>query len=90
MNSMAKRKATITVLQENLDEARRLSGITSVSGVIEEALDRFIRTERLASDVRAYSAIAPTSEEAAHATTSPPWDDLADDTDWEAVYADLL
>ena len=88
IRSMAKRKATITVQQEKVDEARRLSGIDSVSGVIDEALGLLIRAERRRRDVAAYSREPVGSDEVALAAEAPPWDDLADDTDWEAVYSD--
>ena len=32
--------------------------------------------------------VPPTEDEIALATTTPPWDDLADDTDWDALYGD--
>ena len=88
IRSMAKRKATITVQQEKVDEARRLSGIDSVSGVIDEALGLLIRAERRRRDVAAYSRESVGSDEIALAAVTPPWEDLADDTNWEAVYSD--
>jgi hypothetical protein len=85
---MARRKVTITVEQEMVDEARRLSGIQSVSGVIDEALDRLIRAEGRRRDVAAYTRNPGEGDEAALAAVAPSWDDLADNTDWEALYAD--
>jgi hypothetical protein len=84
---MAKQKTTITVERHKVDEARRLSGAASTSAAIDLALDRLIRSERLRRDVAAYTGIPPTEEEVSLAATTPPWSDLADDTDWDAVYA---
>jgi acyl CoA:acetate/3-ketoacid CoA transferase alpha subunit len=85
---MAKQKTTITVERHKVDEARRLTGAASTSAAIDLALDRLIRTERLRKDIAAYTGAPPTEEEVALAGTVPPWSDLADDTDWEALYSD--
>lgn len=85
---MAKQKTTITVERHKVDEARRLTGAASTSAAIDVALDRLIRTERLRKDLVAYAAAPPTDEEIALAAVTPSWDTLADDTDWDALYAD--
>jgi hypothetical protein len=85
---MAKQKTTITVERDKVDEARRLTGAASTSAAIDLALDQLIRSERLRRDVVAYAGAPPTEEEIALAGIAPPWDDLADDTDWDALYAD--
>jgi hypothetical protein len=36
--------------------------------------------------VRAYVGTPPTAEEAALGGSAPDWDDLADDTDWDAEW----
>lgn len=87
IKSMAKQKTTITVERHKVDEARRLTGAASTSAAIDIALDRLIRAERLRRDVAAYTGSPPTDEEIALATITPPWDDLADGTDWDALYA---
>jgi acyl CoA:acetate/3-ketoacid CoA transferase alpha subunit len=84
---MAKEKTTITVERHKVDEARRLTGARSTSAAIDVALDRLIRAERLRRDIAVYTGKPPTSEEMALAANAPPWDDLADDTDWDALYA---
>ncbi len=86
MPSMAKEKTTITVERRKVEEARRLTGARSTSAAIDLALDRLIRAARLRRDVAAYSGTPPTEEEMALAEVAPPWDDLADDTDWDALY----
>ena len=70
-----------------MDEARRLAGAASTSAAIDLALDRLIRCERLRRDIAAYAGAPPTEEEVSLAAITPPWSDLADDTDWDAVYA---
>jgi hypothetical protein len=85
---MAKQKTTITVERRKVDEARRLTGAASTSAAIDLALDRLIRGERLRNDIAAYTGTPPTEEEVELAAITPPWSDLTDDTDWEALYAD--
>ena len=86
--SMAKKKTTISVERHKVDEARRLTGAASTSAAIDLALDRLIRGERLRQDIAAYTGVPPSEEEVALATITPPWSDLTDDTDWEALYDD--
>jgi len=83
---MAKQKTTITVERRKVDEVQRLTGATSTSAAIDLALDRLIRTERLRRDIAAYTGAPPTEDEIALGTITPPWSDLADDTDWAALY----
>lgn len=85
---MAKGKTTITVEREKLDQARRLTGAASASAAIDIALDQLIRSERLRGDIAAYSGRQPADGEVALAAITPRWDDLADETDWDALYAD--
>jgi hypothetical protein len=85
---MAKQKTTITIERRKVDEARRLTGAASTSAAIDLALDRLIRGERLRQDIAAYAGVPPTEEEIALAAITPPWSDLTDGTDWEALYAD--
>lgn len=51
-------------------------------------LREVIRVERLRRDLAAYGAITVTDDEVALARTTPSWADLADDTDWNSLYAD--
>ena len=88
ISGMAKKKATITVERRKIDEARRLTGAASTSATIDLALDMLIRGERLRRDILAYTGAPPTEDELALATISPPWDDLADATDWDALYVE--
>ena len=84
---MAKQKVTITLDRGKADEARLLTGSSNTSEVIDVALDRLIRAERLRRDIDAYRRLPPTDTDllvALQADTSG----LADDTDWEALYDD--
>lgn len=83
---MAKQKTTISVERHKVDEARRLTGAASTSAAIDLALDRLIRGERLRRDLAAYNGTPPTEDEVALAAVTPSWHDLADETDWDAVY----
>ena len=87
MFGMAKDKATITLDRAKAAAARDLLGVRSTSEVIDVALDRLIRAERLAADVAAYQRVSPTRDEIDLASLN---DDrgLGDDTDWEALYAE--
>jgi hypothetical protein len=85
---MAKEKATITVDRAKLQQARQLTGARSASQAIDIALDELIRLERVRQDVAAYIAHPQSEDEIALARRTPDWSALADDTDWEALYAD--
>lgn len=60
-------------------QAQALVGSASVSEVIDLALDRLIRAERLRGDVLAYQRVPPTQEEIDRAVPGG-MGDLADDT----------
>lgn len=85
---MAKQKTTITVERSKVEEARRLTGAASTSATIDLALDMLIRGERIRRDVAAYAGLPPSEEEIALAAIRPAGEDLADDTDWEALYGE--
>jgi hypothetical protein len=84
---MAKQKVTISLDRGKADEARAMTGGASTSEVIDLALDRLIRAERLRRDIEAYRRLPPTDTDllvALSADTSG----LADETDWEALYGE--
>lgn len=83
---MPRDKATITVDREKLSEARALLGVPSASAAIDVALSELIRRHRLRKDLEAYSRTPPTTEDERFAFSSPDWDDLADDVDWDAEW----
>ena len=85
---MAREKATITVDRAKLALVRELTGAPSASAAIDVALAELIRLDRTRRDVAAYTAVPQTDEERAVARRSPSWRDLADDTDWDELYAD--
>lgn len=84
---MTKEKVTITLDRWKADQARSLLGAHSTSEVIDLALERLIRAERLRRDIAAYQRVPPTNAEIDIAllmeTTA-----LRDDTDGEALYAE--
>ena len=84
---MGRDKATITLDRAKAAEARALLGVGSTSEVIDLALDRLIRDERLRADVAAYRRLPPTQAENALAGLADG-SGVADDTDWEALYPD--
>jgi hypothetical protein len=84
---MAREKATITLDRSKADEARSLVGARSISAVIEQALDLLIRAERLRLDITAYRRVPPTETEIEIALLADTAG-LADDPDWEAIYAE--
>ncbi|HUP68826.1 MAG TPA: hypothetical protein VM142_03315 [Acidimicrobiales bacterium] len=83
---MAKEKATITVDRAKLAEARTVLGVSSASAAIDIALSDVVRRARLRRDVAAYRRVPHTDDEAALASLQPDWEDLADDTDWDAEW----
>ena len=85
--SMAKDKVTISLDRLKAETARNLVAARSTSDVIDIALDRLIRAERIRRDVEAYKAVPQTAKELALSDMPPvPLDD--DDIDWDALYAD--
>lgn len=88
IHGMAKEKATITVDRAKVEQVRSLTGAASVSEAIDLALGEVIRLERLRHDVHAYRATPVTDVEIAVALVPPTWSALADDTDWDGLYAD--
>ncbi len=87
---MAKEKTTITVDRTKLDAVREITGSRSASLAIDTALTTLLATERLRRDVEAYTGTRPTDDDQiALSVTVPDWSDLADSTDWDALYADV-
>jgi hypothetical protein len=86
MYGMVKEKVTITLDRSKAESARALVGAGSTSEVVDIALDRLIRSERLRRDVAAYRRVPPTGADAELALLDAP--DLDDSTDWELLYAE--
>lgn len=83
---MARKKATISLDREKVDEARALVRGRSMSDVIDLALDRLIRAERLRHDVAAYQRL-PLGEDELAVSDLPVALDLADDdVDYDSWY----
>lgn len=85
---MAKKKTTLTIDTDDLEEARRLSGAPTRTATVSIALRELIRSQRLRTDLAAYGITGPTDAEIALAGTSVDHRDLVDDTDWESLYED--
>ncbi len=83
---MARRKATITLDRDKVDEARALTGSRTMSEVIDVALGRLIRAEHLRRDVEAYSRQPLTLDELALADLPVALDLDDDDVDYELLY----
>ena len=75
--------------RDKVDRVRAITGAASASDAIDRALDELLRLEQLRNDIAAYTAEPPTVEEIALGRSGSGSSDLADDTDWEAVYADV-
>jgi len=86
---MAKDKVTITLDRSKANDARSLVGASSISEVIDIALERLIRAERKRRDVAAYGRLLPTKQEDVPALLRDAGAALADETDWESLYADV-
>jgi hypothetical protein len=83
---MAKDKVTITLDRSKANDARALVGASSTSEVIDIALERLIRAARKSKDVAAYK-LRPTSRQVDELALLGDSQALADDTDWESLYA---
>ena len=83
---MAREKVTIMAERRKIDAVRAATGARSASDAVDMALDSLLRAERTRRDVEAYRGVPPTDEETAIGRAARPWTDLADDTDWEALY----
>lgn len=76
----------MTLDRGKVEQARVLTGSKSMSDVIDVALDRLIRAERLRRDVEAYSE-QPLTDEERRAGDLPVALDLGDDDiDYAALY----
>lgn len=83
---MTRQKATITLDRAKARNAMALVEVHTMSEVIDLALDRLIRAERLRRDVAAYGAAAPTELDAALADVPVTFDLDDTDVDYEPDY----
>ena len=74
--------------REKAATARELAGAASTSEAVDLALDAFIAREQLRHDIEAYRRRPQTPEELPLADERSPGD-LADETDWDLLYADV-
>ncbi len=85
---MAKEKATVSLDREKVEEARTLVSGRSMSEVIDLALDRLIRAERLRHDVAAYTGHPPDHGDQAIGDLPVVLDLDDDDVDYDAWYGE--
>ena len=85
---MARGKATITLDRDKVATAIELVGGRSMSEVVDLALDRLIRAERLRRDIEAYGGTPPTKGEMALGRLPLVLDLDDDDIDYDALYGD--
>ncbi len=83
---MAAEKATLTLDRAKMAEAKRLIGGRSMSQVVDVALDRLIRAERLKADVAAYGAHPGSVDEMLLGDLDVVFDLDDDDVDYDALY----
>ena len=81
----SKRKISVTVDADTLDELVQLAGSDrNVSGVVDAALREALHLRKLANDVAIYAA-EPTLD---GAWVPQDWSHLTDDVDWETEFED--
>jgi hypothetical protein len=86
---MTKSKATITLDRSKVAKAASLVGGRTMSDVVDQALDRLIRSEELRRDIAAYME-GPLDDAELAVADLPVQFDLADDgVDYESLYAEL-
>ncbi len=76
----------MTLDRDKVEQARALIGGRSMSEVIDVALGRLIRAERLRRDVEAYASQPLTEDELALVDLQPSLDLGDDDVDYDALY----
>lgn len=76
----------MTLDRDKVEQARALIGGRSMSEVIDVALGRLIRAERLRRDVEAYARQPLTEDELALVDLQPSLDLGDDDVDYDALY----
>lgn len=79
-------KATLTLDREKVARAGALISRTSMSDVVDVALDRLIRSEELRRDVAAYARQGPAQDEIGLGELPVRLDLADDDVDYEALY----
>ncbi|MBX3030956.1 MAG: type II toxin-antitoxin system VapB family antitoxin [Chloroflexi bacterium] len=83
---MARGKVTITLDRDKAEQAMRWSGHRTVSGVIDAALDAYIRTERNQRDAEIYERMPITADEFPTDYFGGKLDLGDDDVDYEESY----
>ncbi len=87
LKGMPRLKTTISVDEDTLMSACELLGLSSRSEVVDVALDRLVKSERLLRDLRAYLAVPPTEYEISLGQLAVGFDLGDDEFDYDALYA---
>lgn len=82
---MARSKATVMLDRDKVEAARAVTGVTSISDVLDVALDRVLRAAELRHDITAYGASPPTADEL-FGDLPVAFDLDDDDVDYEVLY----
>lgn len=85
---MTRKKVTVLLDQQKLEEAQTLTSSRSLSATIDLALDRLLREERTRRDVELYLKYPQTKEEIAWAGMPVKLDLGDDDIDYDALYGE--
>ncbi|HEY3141854.1 MAG TPA: hypothetical protein VGJ86_12030 [Acidimicrobiales bacterium] len=83
---MTRGKATVTLDRDKVEEARLLIGGTSMSEVLDVALDRLIHAEKLRRDVAAYQDLPLGEDDLDVGGLAVEFDLDDDDVDYDAIY----
>jgi hypothetical protein len=83
---MARVKTTVSIDADTLSAACGLLGSTSTSEVVDVALARYVRSERLLRDLRGYLAVPPSPEEVLLGDVEVQFDLDDDDVDYDQFY----
>jgi hypothetical protein len=83
---VARGKVTITLDRDKAEKAMRLGGQRTVSGVIDTALDEYIRNERNRRDAEIYQRVPITPDEFSAIGLGGPFNLDDDDVDYAELY----
>ena len=85
---MPKAKASVTLDADKVAQARALVGSTTLSQLLDAALDRLIVAELERRHVAGYTRQPPRNDEQAWAEMPRDTSAIEDDVDWAALYGE--
>jgi Arc/MetJ family transcription regulator len=86
LDAVPRLKTTVSIDRDTLANASQLLGLSSTSEVVDIALDRLVRSERLLRDLRGYLATPPTEDELLLGELEVRFDLGDDGVDYDAFY----